>query len=65
MDDDILGSTVRQLIGEIFTRYGSIDAFCDYLRGLLDAPTLPLPIVSVPAGRGGRHRLEERVAWHR
>lgn len=57
VDERILGTTRQALISEIFARYGSIDAFCAYLRSALDAPTLELPVVS--PSTGGRHRRIE------
>ncbi|WP_067720898.1 hypothetical protein [Nocardia yamanashiensis] len=48
----IHGATAPQLLNEILTRYGSIEAFRDHLQAVLDAPTLRLPLPSP----GGRHR---------
>ncbi|WP_433678276.1 hypothetical protein [Nocardia sp. CA-119907] len=31
------------LISEILARYGAVDAFCNYIHGLLDVPTEQLP----------------------
>ncbi|MFF2554789.1 hypothetical protein ACFVUS_27560 [Nocardia sp. NPDC058058] len=52
--EPVLEASVRNLVGEILFRYGSIDVFCLYLRGLLDAPTCELPLVGAVAT--GRHR---------
>ncbi|WP_369635979.1 hypothetical protein [Nocardia sp. JMUB6875] len=55
--EPISAASVRRLINEVLARYGSIEAFCDYLRGLLDAPTdqLPAPALTSPL-TAGRHR---------
>ncbi|MTE14913.1 hypothetical protein [Nocardia aurantiaca] len=53
------GSSAHRLLGEILTRYGSLEAFSAHLHALLDAPTVVLPIpVSAPPTRG-RHRRRE------
>ncbi|MGW4241218.1 hypothetical protein [Nocardia sp. NPDC004722] len=61
MSDRLPGSAVQRLINEVLARYGSIEAFCDYLHGLLDAPTEQLPIAApaLVSGSSGRHRLHE------
>ncbi|MEV0247589.1 hypothetical protein AB0H76_13435 [Nocardia sp. NPDC050712] len=57
-----VADSVARFVEEILTRYGSIEAFCERLHLLLDAPTDTYPEifinseVSVP---GGRHRLRE------
>lgn len=57
-DEPISAASVRRLINEVLARYGSVEAFCDYLRGLLDSPTERLPAVSAAAPvTVGRHRL--------
>ncbi len=53
-------SNVERLLSEIFARYGTVDAFFEHLKGVLDHPTLELPVPSVWPGEtppGGRHRL--------
>ncbi|WP_040805784.1 hypothetical protein [Nocardia concava] len=53
----ITAASVRQLINEVLARYGSVEAFCDYLRSLLDSPTDQLPAAALAAPvTVGRHR---------
>lgn len=62
MNEMVRGTAGRELLGEILLRYGSIDAFCDRLRAVLDAPTTVLPAVTVSVplpGAAGRHRRPE------
>ncbi|MFE3001820.1 hypothetical protein ACFXG4_43435 [Nocardia sp. NPDC059246] len=63
MDERILAASVRQLINEVLARYGSVEAFCDYLRSLLEAPTdrLPATVTEIPVS-AGRHGRRESVA---
>ncbi|UGT44797.1 hypothetical protein LTV02_15980 [Nocardia yamanashiensis] len=60
MDELVMTSNVERLLSEIFARYGTVDAFFEHLKGVLDHPTLELPVPSVWPGEtppGGRHRL--------
>ncbi|MFJ9368024.1 hypothetical protein ACIRRA_26875 [Nocardia sp. NPDC101769] len=54
------GSSAHQVLDEILTRYGSLDAFIAHLHAVLDAPpTIVLPIPVVAPAAGGRHRLRD------
>ncbi|MFE2955677.1 hypothetical protein ACFXO9_37935 [Nocardia tengchongensis] len=53
----LITAEMRQLIGEILTRYGSVDAFCARLHRLLDDPTDQIPALAAQTPPRGRHRL--------
>ncbi|MFB8004913.1 hypothetical protein [Nocardia sp. NPDC056000] len=46
---------VRDLLREVQSRYGSVEAFCARLRATIEDPTLELPALVLPA-TPGRHR---------
>ncbi|MGW4121085.1 hypothetical protein [Nocardia sp. NPDC004711] len=53
------GSSAHQVLDEILTRYGSLDAFSAHLHAVLDAPTIVLPNPVVATAAGGRHRRRD------
>ncbi|MET8428225.1 hypothetical protein [Nocardia sp. NPDC004860] len=53
------GSSAHQVLDEILTRYGSLDAFSAHLHAVLDAPTIVLPIPVAATAAGGRHRRRD------
>lgn len=62
MQQRILSTDAQQLLGQILARYGTLEAFRDYLNACLDAPTLRLPSVWLPpAAPAGRHRRTEPI----
>jgi hypothetical protein len=49
----VLNATAALLVRDIVARYGSLDAFCDRLRGSVENPTEELRrFTGTPAGAG-------------
>ncbi|MFC7429979.1 hypothetical protein [Nocardia tengchongensis] len=59
MDEPLSIANLQCLLGQVLTRYGSVEAFCAQLHQLLDAPTLELPALTGHHEHTGRHRRRD------